>query len=414
MREFERITLPLAKYRINSILIGGLLAFCTVCFVIGGLATVFDSPMTALFITLLGVPYGILAVPFLLNIWIKIHLFPQGIAVTLGNKTLMQYPREKIGMFCTVEWWEKGWFRMMGISIHTPEEVTALREQQLQKGIFTRHEVKFRKRVENWQGLFRQEYLIRRARAVLLAPWKRDILWLDLNPEVQALLRQLYPEILWENLRRKGDLSHKNTEWTDKDPMAFTRTGGPDNEKDFLTMLMVVLLILLVLLVCFDGLELLILPGGSFCTLVGTMAWMCRGESDVFCLSSAGIRIMRRKQEHAVLFAGDIRTVIKCECSTMAGDYVRMAMIVSTASAEELAQRGLQWMDPSIAEAMVNIPGWERAALYRMCMQTGQKAKMKNGDCQILRWNQQREQTLRELYPQAEWIDVTVKELCNR
>ena len=103
MREFERITLPLAKYRINSILIGGLLAFCTLCFVIGGLATVFDSPMTALFITLLGVPYGMLAVPFLLNIWIKIHLFPQGIAVTLGNKTLMQYPREKIGMFCTVE-----------------------------------------------------------------------------------------------------------------------------------------------------------------------------------------------------------------------------------------------------------------------------------------------------------------------
>lgn len=89
-------------------------------------------------------------------------------------------------------------------------------------------------------------------------------------------------------------------------------------------------------------------------------------------------------------------------------------MIVSTASTEELAQRGLQWMDPSCAEAIVNIPGWERAALYRMCMQTGQKAKMKNGDCQILRWNQQREQTLRELYPQAEWIDVTVKELCNR
>ena len=414
MREYECITLPLGKYRLNSILIGGLLAFCTLCFVIGGLATVFGSPMTALFIILLGVPYGMLALPLLLNIWIKIRLFPQGIAITLGNKTLMQYPREQIGMFCTVEWWEKGWCRMMGISTHSPEELTALREQELQKGVFTRQEVKFRKRVENWQGLFREEYLVRRARALLLAPWKTDILWLDLNPEVQALLRHLYPEIRWENLRRKWDMSHKNTEWSDKDSMAFTRTGGPGNEKDMMILLMVFVAIPLILMTVFDGLELMILPAGFFCVLIGIMAWLCRGESDVFCLSSTGIRIMRRKQEHAVLFASDIRTVIKCECSTMVGEFGGHAVIVSTASAKELAQRGLQLMDPSCAGAMVNIPGWERAALYRMCMQTGRKAKMKDGDCQILRWNQQREQTLRELYPQAEWIDVTVQELCNR
>lgn len=163
----------------------------------------------------------------LLHLVKKVHLVPQGIAVTLWGRTLVRYPIEEIGMFFAVEWWEKGWVRHLGISTQTPEQFTQIREKELQKGVFTRDELKFRKRVPYWQQIFRQEYLLKRAKMAWAIPWKWDILWLDLTPDTLATLRHFYPQVPWEYLRRKGDQLHVS-EWKDKETMVFSRGRSND------------------------------------------------------------------------------------------------------------------------------------------------------------------------------------------
>ena len=127
----------------------------------------------------------------------------------------------------------------------------------------------------------------------------------------------------------------------------------------------------------------------------------------MFHLSQSGIRIMRGKQEHAAMFAGEIRTILKCEGGGTVGEFGGLSMVVSTVTAEELIQRSLVSTRSICGELPGEIPGWEKLALIRLCTQLVTKAKSKNADCQVMSWNLQREETLRRLYPDAEWIDLT-------
>lgn len=134
-----------------------------------------------------------------------------------------------------------------------------------------------------------------------------------------------------------------------------------------------------------------------------------RSSVDVFHLSDAGIRIMRGKQERAVMFASDIRTMIKYEVGGATAAWGESAVVVSTASSEELIKRAVVAGENAGSAVVTEIPGWEQRALFRFCARLGRKARAKNSDCQMLCWNLQREETLRKLYPEAEWIDLTAE-----
>jgi hypothetical protein len=123
---------------------------------------------------------------------------------------------------------------------------------------------------------------------------------------------------------------------------------------------------------------------------------------------------MRGKQEHAAMFAADIRTIIKCEGNSALGEIGGLSMMVSTASPEELIKRAVAAGENAGSAVMTEIPGWEQRALFRFCARLGRKARAKNSDCQMLSWNLQREETLRRLYPDAEWIDLTPERIYSR
>lgn len=349
----------------------------------------------------------------LLQLVEKVHLVPQGIAVTLWGRTLVLYPIEEIGMFFAAEWWEKGWVRVLGVSTHTPEEITQLREMQLQKGIFTRDELKFRKRVSDWQQLFRQEYLLKRARLAWVTLWKQDILWLGLTPDNLAMLRYFYPEVSWEYLRRKEDRIGNVLDWKDRDSVVFPRARGSEPKTQQATMICfaIFMIPMLIAALFIDGLEMLSMLVVEFGLILGILLSLSRGDSDMFHLSAAGIRIMRGKEEHAAMFAEEIRTILKCEGGGVVGEFGGLSMVISTVTAEELIRRSLVSAQPLCGELSGEIPGWEKRALIRICTQLVTKAKSKNADCQVMSWNSQREQSLRELYPNAEWIDLTPEKL---
>ena len=361
-------------------------------------------------ILVFAMPLLLLGSVYLLSAMAKIHLVPQGIAVTLFDKTVRQYPVERIGAFFGVEWWEKGWGRMLGISLHTPEELTALRERQLQKGLFTRDELKFRKRREDWQCVFRMEYLLKRAKLHHLTGWKRDILWMNLNPDTVALLRTIYPEVPWEYLRMKDHLG-MDSPWEDKNPTRFPRSRGAESESDRVLLLFMGLFLgaMLAVVVLVDGCETLLLLVGLFALIFGLLYYDSLGESDVFYLSHSGIRIMRGKKEHSVMFAEEIRTILKCESLHSNTYSVGPSLMISTVETGDLIQRELTASGSAYASLAVRIPDWEKRVLLRGCYRQKRSAKAKDSDCQLLAWNVQREQTLRELFPNAQWIDLTME-----
>lgn len=345
----------------------------------------------------------------LLQLAEKVHLVPQGIAVTLWGRTLARYPIEEIGMFFAVEWWEKGWVRVLGVSTRTPEEITRIREMQLKKGIFTRDELKFRKHVPDWQQTFRQEYLLKRARLAWATLWKQDILWLGLTPDNLAMLRHFYPEVSWEYLRRKEDRIGNVLDWKDKETTVFSRARNstPQTEKIILACLGILIVPFFLLAMFAGGVPTLCIMLCEFGAILGILLCLGQGDSDMFYLSAAGIRIMRGKQEHATMFAADIRTIIKSEGNSALGEIRGLSIMVSTASPEELIKRAMAAVENTDSAVMTEIPGWEQRALFRFCTRLGRKGRAKNSDCQMLCWNLQREETLRRLYPDAEWIDLT-------
>lgn len=411
MKDFN-VTLKEANKQLSAVPYGMVCAIGIVCAWVSVHLLLSDNPAERVLSIVMILPalfFLVLGGSQLLQLAKKIHLVPQGIAVTLWGRTLVRYPIEEIGMFFAVEWWEKGWVRVLGVSTHTPEEITQIREIQLQKGIFTRDELKFRKRVPDWQQIFRQEYLLKRGKSAWLMPWKQDILWLGLTPDNLAILRHFYPEVSWEYLCRKEDRIGNVLDWKDKETTVFSRARNstPQTEKIILACLGILIMPFFLLALFAGGVPTLCIMLCEFGAILGILFCFGQGDSDMFYLSAAGIRIMRGKQEHAAMFAADIRTIIKCEGNSALGEIGGLSMMVSTASPEELIKRAVAAGENAGSAVMTEIPGWEQRALFRFCARLGRKARAKNSDCQMLSWNLQREETLRRLYPDAEWIDLT-------
>lgn len=365
--------------------------------------------IVSIFMALLAAFFLMMGGTGMMSVMRSVHLVPQGIAVTLWGKTLVRYPIESIGMFFAVQWWQKGWVRILGISVHTPDKLTQMREDQLRKGIFTRDELKFRKRVPNWQSIFRQEYLLKRAKLAWLMPWKRDILWLGLVPETVELLRHYYPNTPWEFLRDQGDVLETIPSWKDREPTKFSRArnAAPKAEKATIAGFVIFMVPIVLLMILVDGTQMLGLLVVELGVIIGFLAYLGKGESDEIQLSPTGIRIMRGKREHAVMPADEIRTIIKCEGDAAIGSFGGFSLIVSAADVKELIRRADTAEHNKGYTHEKEIPGWEQRALFRFCTQLRGRTRDNNRDCQRMSWNPQREQTLRELYPKAQWIDVT-------
>ena len=368
------------------------------------------------FLLIYGAPCWLIGFAGILSALKQVYLVPEGIAVTLGGRTIARYPVEEIGMFCAVEWWEKRQVRALGVSIHSPDELTALRERQLEKGVFTRDEVKFRRRRDGWQKEFRQEYLQKRARFSLLMPWKWDILWLPLDPDLPALLQVLYPRVPWEFLQSREDMVGRTILWKDKDPLCVPRMRGATRNSRTVILVgaCVILPGMLLAALTVDGLGLMTLPFVGFSLLFGLVLYGSRGEADMFHFSQSGIRITRGERELAAIFAKEIRTILKCESDAAVADYGSLHLLISTETREELVQRGLDAVQRPYVQVFREIPDWKTRVLFRYCSRLRGLSAATAPGCQMISWNEQREQTLRTLYPEAEWIDLTGEAIFSR
>jgi len=156
------------------------------------------SPVTTAFFLALALGSFWLALRCITRALIRVHLVPEGIALSIMGKTYHKYPRNTLalaGNFVKTHYRAEN--LVLYISCHSEAQLARYREQQLQRNLYYRTNIKFRKRKGDWQEVFAREYLQKQAR---FSPWSipgGKNLFLTDSPVKQAWLRKMFPELFW-------------------------------------------------------------------------------------------------------------------------------------------------------------------------------------------------------------------------
>lgn len=153
-----------------------------------------------LYVGMLG-PFAVWGVDMLLSACCQVRFETDGIRVVQFGRTVFYLPEEKIGMICGV-----GGHRSQNIFITelTLDQVAALREAELNKSPLRRGEVKYLKMSPAWRRTFTEEYLNRQRCLPFRFLADRRFLMIRCDAVMITVLRRLYPQVPYENLLKQA------------------------------------------------------------------------------------------------------------------------------------------------------------------------------------------------------------------
>lgn len=128
----------------------------------------------------------------------RLHIVPEGIAVTFFGLTLRRFPAENIRVIVALRKYETkaNPHDVMAVCANTVEELTQLGNRHTPKLL--------QNEVDRWYGQTASNYLYRRAVSIKgELNLHKHILWLDWSPERLKLLTQMYPNALWLDATEK-------------------------------------------------------------------------------------------------------------------------------------------------------------------------------------------------------------------
>ena len=139
----------------------------------------------------------------------KLHLVPEGIAVTLFGKTIRQFPRENIRFLGGIVYRKKSTaYKWICVCAMTMEELAVEMERQTPKML------RNSRTRPGWAEDMAKKYLLRCAgdfRGQLGLP-NRDVLLLEWSPERLEMLMEMYPGVPWCDLMEKKILEGERKE----------------------------------------------------------------------------------------------------------------------------------------------------------------------------------------------------------
>lgn len=122
----------------------------------------------------------------------RLHIVPEGVAVTLFGMTLRRLPAEEIRLIAAVRKYNNkaNPHDVMALCVNTVEELTELGSKHTPKLL--------QNSADRWHGETAAKYLWRRAESLKgELNLHRHVLWLDWSPERLKLLREMYPDAAW-------------------------------------------------------------------------------------------------------------------------------------------------------------------------------------------------------------------------
>ena len=299
--------------------------------------------------------------PYLIVVLILlVHACASFVTVSLDEKEIRVFylgipirkiPVSELRLFCAVG---NGRENILCLTTHGIAEMAAWQEKKLVRNYFTKYDVPFIKKKSNWQDVLARKYLNGLRKSPRGVFKDRDVVFLEIEPVLQVLLRSMYPQLPYKNYTEIKATS--------------IITYQPLN-----------------MVPCF--------------TLQAALYYVSIQED--------GIHISTKKNPVFYIAAQSVKTVVRVDVFR---DYDRMypdhipILFVSTLSADELAAKAPQTIYGENTDAFPN----KRALLaYAYASRAALGWRVKYQDQCPLLCTQTHITQLRECCPQAEWIDLS-------
>lgn len=124
-------------------------------------------------------------------------LSPDTVILKRFGITVDKIPASALQSFCAVG---SGRDHALCLSCRSFEEISDLHEQKLLRGVFTKHDLPFRKRKPNWQDEFVREYLIRLRGNPFFIFRDKSTFMIEMHPAIQRAIQSMYPHLPYKNL----------------------------------------------------------------------------------------------------------------------------------------------------------------------------------------------------------------------
>ena len=341
----------------------------------------------------------------------KLCLTPNELQIWQLGKCIQVIPAGSLRLGCTVTRTKRQGkhsgrrlHRLLAISRKSMTELAEIQKENMLNAPDSALEANARSAKAGWEEDFAARYLTKRMK------FRRPIdgVWTSCYPELIAALRYCYPQMQWEQV---STVSLKKARIKDADSRSFIRYG--DQQNYYVVILLVVVLVfgIFALMGFQTGNKMpALLISGIGIVFVLTLVMAQGVERSLIRLSQQGIQ-MNRNGKNKEYPAKDLRTaIVFTELDYQEGEY--QVIVFSTLSAGEIAARQekrirkhpggekklLQWK---------KIPGWEKRLVYRYGRSVMKTGGLFFRDSDYMLHSNQREQTLRELYPHLQWFQMT-------
>lgn len=396
--------------------------------IVGCMALIFGlSPLLVLCLEPVGlvelVMFGMILLGFcipggglVLSCCLRLHLVPEGAAVSLFGRTLARYPVEGLTVIrWDVDWMNAPRLNKLCLSTLSVEELAVLRERKLRSSVFYRDGVDYMKRRSDWQEAFAIEQLKKMTWLGEFFPLRRSVLWLEDSPETAAILKLAYPGARWHDLRRGPEktylLSSEMPKKRADTPQSFRRCHEgmeePAGAYLLLAVCLIPTLVLLLLSIALTELSETQTLIGSILALVwlfGSLIVMgvCFFGSEQVSLEEDGVRLRPMGRRGRLILAGELKYawIIRMHVKGNPLSY----LVISARSLEELAQmeevrmcktsRGREELS-----ALRLLEHWPELAVWRFLLHRIRLWGYEDPLFLLVAYTDEREQWIRERYP---------------
>ncbi len=345
----------------------------------------------------------------------KLRLTPNELQVWQLGKCIQVIPAGSLRLACTVTGTKRQGkhsgrrlHRLLAISRKSMAELAEIQKENMLNAPDSALEAKARSAKAGWEEDFAARYLTKRMK------FRRPIdgVWTSCYPELVAALRYCYPQMQWD---RVSKVSLKKNKITDNDPYSFLRYGTQSNSS---VIVMLTAMVLVMGVFAFMGvyregnIKAAVIIGVIVIVFVAALVIAQGVERSLISLSRQGIQVNKNRKIKEYP-AKDLHTaVVFTELDYREGEY--QVIVFSTLSAGEIAakQENRIRKRPGGEKKLhqwKKIPGWEKRLVYRYCRKVMKNGGLFSRDSDYMLHSDQREQTLRELYPHLQWIQMTEK-----
>lgn len=416
------ITFPLLDVPWMAVATGILLSFYGVLILFLGIRDMITYNFRYSFILIAGFAFILLwlGLKCLVKSQVRVHLVPEGIALSLFGKTFRTYPAQELKLCCFVD---KGTYQesnvFLCVSCHSLETLALLWEQTCRKNPVTRHDLPFLKRKSDWQQSFARSFLRKHSS---LFPWtipEKGIFYMVTTRERESLIAQMYPQLPREDLTRLPEHYYQAPPVPNG-----MKPGVPETPDHFLQCqrhaedLPIVAMAYIFGPCCFllflgigflEGTAGMVISALSVAWLFGSLLSLIPLSSKWVSAREDGLHLQLGKWETKFLPAGEIRTIYCFDYKVKGG--VCRYMAVTSLAPEEIIEREEAYMTRShrkqeCLSAYSLTQSWPQAAQCRYLARRMLLFGLCDREFFILAHEPERETWLKDLYPQADWIDA--------